>query len=165
MHVEPQSEHRWLHKLVGEWTYVGDCSMGPDEPAMKNTGTESVRSLGGLWTIGDGKGEMPGVGTGYTVMTLGYDPAKKRFLGTFIGSMMTHLWIYDGSLDDSGKVLTLDAEGPSFTADGGIVEGKLVKYQDTIEFKSDDHRTLSSRMLTDAGEWVGIMNADYHRTK
>ena len=30
MHVEPQSEHRWLHKLVGEWTYVGDCNMGPD---------------------------------------------------------------------------------------------------------------------------------------
>ena len=128
-------------------------------------GTESVRSLGGVWTIGEGKGEMPGGGTGYTVMTLGYDPAKKRFLGAFIGSMMTHLWIYDGSLDESGKILTLDAEGPGFTADGGIVEGKMVKYQDIIEFKSDDHRTLSSRMLTDAGEWVGIMSADYHRAK
>ena len=108
---------------------------------------------------------MPGGGTGYTVMTLGYDPAKKRFLGAFIGSMMTHLWIYDGSLDESGKILTLDAEGPSFTADGNVVAEKMVKYQDIIEYKSDDHRTLSSRMLMDTGEWVGIMRADYRRTK
>ena len=33
------------------------------------------------------------------IMTLGYDPQKKRFVGTLIGSMMTHLWVYDGALD------------------------------------------------------------------
>lgn len=26
--------------------------------------------------------------------------------------MMTHLWIYEGSLDQAGRVLTLDTEGP-----------------------------------------------------
>ena len=45
-------------------------------------------------------------------MTLGYDPVQKRFVGTFIGSMMTHMWIYNGTLDAAGKVLTLDTEGP-----------------------------------------------------
>ena len=45
------------------------------------------------------------------MMSLGFDPQKGRFVGTFIGSMMTHLWIYDGALDASGQALILDAEG------------------------------------------------------
>jgi len=41
------------------------------------------------------------------MMTLGYDPQKKRYLGTWIGSMMSHLWVYEVELDASGSVLTL----------------------------------------------------------
>ena len=157
---EPQKEHQWLQKLVGDWTFESECVMGPDQPPMKSSGTESVRSLGGLWTLGEGRGEMPGGGIGTTLMTLGYDPARKRFVGTFVGSMMTHLWVYDGALDPDGKVLTLDAEGPSFAGDG-----KLVKYQDIIEFKSDDHRVLSSQMLGDDGKWHRFMTANYRRSR
>jgi hypothetical protein len=157
---EPQTEHRWLQKLVGDWTFENECVMGPDQPPMKSSGTESVRSLGGLWTLGEGGCEMPGGGIGTTLMTLGYDPARKRFVGTFVGSMMTHLWIYDGALDPDGKVLTLDAEGPSFAG-----EGKMAKYQDIIEFKSDDHRVLSSQALGDDGKWHRFMTAHYRRAK
>jgi hypothetical protein len=82
---------------------------------------------------------MPGGGIGLTIMTLGFDPAKTRFVGTFIGSMMTHMWIYDGQLDAAGKVLTLDAEGPSFTD-----PAKMAKFQDMIEIKSDDQRTADA---------------------
>ena len=160
MHVEPQQEHHWLQKLVGEWTFETEAVMGPDKPPDKFKGSDSVRSLGGVWVICDGQGEMPGGGIGYTIMTLGYDPTKKRFLGTFIGSMMTHLWVYDGELDAAGKVLTLNAEGPSFTA-----EGKMAKYQDIIEIKSDDHRTLKSRMLGEDGQWHEFMEANYRRKK
>ena len=56
---EPQAEHKWLQRMVGEWTYEHNCSMGPDQPPMKATGTETVRSVGGLWTMGEGRGEMP----------------------------------------------------------------------------------------------------------
>ena len=60
------------------------------------------------------------------IMTLGYDPQKKRFVGTWIGSMMTYLWVYDGELDASGKVLTLNAEGPNMQVAGanGEVQGR-----------------------------------------
>lgn len=160
MHAEPQQEHQWLRKLIGEWTYESECSMGPDQPPAKFAGTESVRALGGLWMLCEGRGAMPGGGTATTLMTLGYDPTKKRYVGTFIGSMMTHLWVYEGGLDPAGKVLTLDTEGPSFTADG-----KLAKYQDVIEIKSEDLRVLTSHALGDDGKWLGFMTATYRRTK
>lgn len=156
--IEPEREHHWLRKLVGEWKYEHECSMGPDQPLVKATGTESVRSMGGLWVLCEGRGQMPDGSAATTLMTLGYDPAKKRFVGTFIGSMMTYLWIYDGALDAAGKVLTLDAEGPSFTA-----ADKMVKYQDIIEFMNDDHRTLSSQSLGDDGTWNRFMTAHYRR--
>jgi hypothetical protein len=101
---------------------------------------------------------MPDGGQGRTVMTLGYDPAKKKFVGTFIGSMMTNLWVYEGGLDASGKVLTLDAEGPSFTD-----PTKMAKYKDTVEIVSPDHRTLSSRFQAEDGTWHHFMTAHYRR--
>jgi hypothetical protein len=59
MNTEPQKEHQWLQKLVGEWTYETEAMMSPDQPPERATGTESVRSIGGLWVVGEGQGEMP----------------------------------------------------------------------------------------------------------
>jgi hypothetical protein len=149
-----------LQQLAGDWTFESEAPAGPDPSCAKFTGTESVRSVGEVWVLCEGRSAMPGGGIGTTVMTLGYDPAKKRFVGTFLGSMMTHLWPYEGQLDATGKVLTLDTEGPSFTA-----EGKMAKYKDVIEIKSDDHRTLTSHALGDDGQWHQFMTANYRRTK
>lgn len=160
MIAEPQKEHHWLQKLVGEWTYESEASMGPDQPPVKCGGTESVRSIGGLWVLAEGRGEMPGGAPATMLLTLGYDPQKKRFVGTFIGSMMTSLWVYDGELDEAERVLTLNAEGPDFT-----VPGKTAKYKDVIEFKSDDQRVLSSHVLGEDGKWQEFMTANYRRTK
>lgn len=78
--------------------------MGPDQPPQKSTETEKVRSLGGLWIQCKGQGEMCG-GPATTMMTLGYDPQKQRFVGTWLGSMMTYLWLYDGEMDAAQRVL------------------------------------------------------------
>jgi hypothetical protein len=161
MQFQPEKEHQWLQKLVGEWTYEVEASMGPDKPVEKFTGSESARMIGDLWVQCEGRGQMcDGNGTAVTVMTIGYDPEKRRFVGTWIGSMMTHLWIYDGELNASESALSLNAEGPDFSA-----EGKMGKFKDVIEFKSDDHRVLSSHMLGEDGTWHEFMTANYHRTK
>ena len=160
MNAKPQKEHEWLQKLVGEWTSEMDAMMGPDKPSETCTGTESVRSIGGLWTMGEGTGQMPDGGAATTFMTLGYDPVKGKYVGSFIGSMMTNMWLYEGTLDASGKVLTLDTEGPSFSGDG-----TTAKYKDVIEFKSDDHRILTSQVLGADGKWTQFMTAHYRRKK
>jgi hypothetical protein len=128
MQSEPAKQHQWLQQLVGNWTFESQALTGPDKPAETSRGSESVRSLGGLWVLCEGRGEMPGGGMATMLMTLGYDVRTKRYVGTWVGSMMTHLWLYDGSLDAAEKVLTLHADGPSFTE-----EGKLAKYRDVIE--------------------------------
>ena len=103
---------------------------------------------------------MPGVGPAVNLMTLGYDNEKKRFVGSWVGSMMSNIWIYDGELDSSGRILTLNSEGPSMAGDG-----TTSRYQDVIEFKSDDHRVMSGRVMTDAGTWQQFMTVDYRRKK
>jgi hypothetical protein len=160
MQSKPAKEHEWLQKLVGNWTSEMECVMGPDQPPMKSKGSESVRSIGGLWTMGEGTGEMPDGNKMTSIMTLGYDPARQRFVGTFIASMMTHMWKYEGTLDASGKVLTLDTEGPGMSGDG-----KMTKYKDIVTFVDDDHRILTSRIQGEDGQWTEFMTAHYRRTK
>jgi len=160
MNTEPLKEHQWLEQFVGEWTSEGEASMGPDKPVEKFKTTESVRSIGGVWIACEGQGGMPGGAPATMIATLGFDPAKQRFVGTFIASMETHMWVYEGSLDAAGKVLTLDTVGPSFAGDG-----KMAKYQDIHELKSPDHRVLTSRVLGDDGVWREIMTVEYRRKK
>jgi hypothetical protein len=160
MKTEPQKEHQWLQQLVGEWTYEAEATMAPGQPPSKFEGAERVRSLGGLWILAEGQGEMPGCGAATTVLTLGYDPQKQRYVGTWIGSMMTHLWLYEGALDAAGRVLTLNAEGPHMAT-----EGKMAQYKDVIEFKRDDYRVLTSHLRGEDREWHGFMTAHYRRVK
>jgi hypothetical protein len=153
MKIEPQQEHRWLEQLLGEWTVTSD--MMPDSGGEW---VERVRSLHGLWVVAEGTGEMPGGGAATTLMTLGYDPRRQCYVGTWVGSMMTHLWVYEGHLDATGKVLTLDCEGMDFET-----EGRMTRYQDIITIKSPDYRLLTARMLSTDGSWKQIMQAEYRR--
>jgi hypothetical protein len=160
MELTRTREHAWLQKLVGEWKGEGEGTAGPDQPPMKWTVDETVRGIGDVWIQAESSGIMPdGGGPSTMIITLGYDPHKKRFSGTFIGSMMTHLWIYEGDLDAAGKVLTLNAEGPGMMGPG------MVKYQDIVEIISDDHRTLSSQMQMPEGTWNKFMTVHYRRKK
>ena len=43
------------------------------------------------------------------------------------------------------------------------VEGKMAKYKDVLEFKSDDHRLLTSHVLGDDGKWNQVMTTNYRR--
>ena len=158
MLAQPQKQHQWLQKMVGDWTFESECAGEPGQPAQKFKGTERVKSLGDLWIVGEGDGDMPGGGRAKMMLTLGFDPKRNRFVGTWCGSMMTHLWVYDGELDAAEGVLTLNAEGPSFTD-----PNKIAKYQDIFEVVSENHRILRSRNQGEDGKWTQFMEAHYRR--
>jgi Protein of unknown function (DUF1579). len=156
MFEKPQAEHKWLESLLGDWEQEGSCDTGPDQPATIHKSTVHATSLHGMWVALEHTAKSP-EGDGWTsIITLGYDPKQQRYVGTFIGSMMTHLWIYNGKMDDKGR-LVLDAVGPKFGGEG------MANYQDIIQIVSKDEWILSSRMQQDNGEWVDFMKATNKR--
>jgi len=158
MDATAMDEHRWLERFVGEWTWEMEADGEPGQPGHRLTGTERVRSLGGVWVVCEGEGAMPDGGQAQTIMTLGFDSSTGRFTGTFVGTMMHHLWLYDGEIDREGSVLTLDTEGPGFED-----PSKLSRYRDTITFHGDDHRVLASSYQGADGTWHEFMASHYRR--
>lgn len=165
MNIERSREHEWLDQLIGEWSFESESVMGPGEALIKTSGRESVRSLGGFWTVAEGEFSMvtdtetTSTDTDTTITTLGFDPARGRFAGTFIGSMMPNLWLYDGELDADGKRLTLSAEGPGYPTGEGTST-----YHDTFWFEDEGHRVMTSSALQADGTWFTFMTAHYRRT-
>jgi hypothetical protein len=159
MPVDVRAEHQWLQRMVGEWTYEMEAEAEPGQPPFRDTGPESVRALGESWVICEATGATPEGAQATSIMSIGYDPDRGRFQGTFISSMMTYLWIYDGELDATGNVLTIDAEGPSYTGEG------MMKYRDTIEIDGHDHRVQTSSYLGEDGSWHHFMTTHYRRVK
>jgi Protein of unknown function (DUF1579) len=154
---KPQKEHEWLKQLEGEWVTDSEAVMGPGQPPVKCKGTESVRSLGGFFTIGEMKADF--MGTPVTgIMTIGYDPKVKKYVGSWVCSMDGHLWKYEGSLDATGKTLTLNTEGPDMSN-----PGKMCKMKDVIEIKDKDHKVLTSWMQGPDGGWVQFMTMHARR--
>ncbi len=42
---------------------------------------------------------------------------------------------------------------------------KTTKVRETIEFKTDNHRVFTSRILDDDGAWQQVMTTNYRRKK
>ncbi|MEH6690011.1 MAG: DUF1579 domain-containing protein [Pseudorhizobium pelagicum] len=149
---KPQAEHGFLQKLVGTWEATAKDMTG-DDPW-----TEVVRSLHGIWFVAEGTGNMPGGGAATTVLTLGFDPAKGKYVGSWIGSMMSHMWVYEGEVSADGTTLSLYTSGPDF-AD----PGKTGEYREQIVFADDDHRIFTSSARQADGSWNQFMEARYTR--
>jgi hypothetical protein len=159
MKAEVTAEHAWLRRLVGEWRF--EMSEAHGSPPMP-PGTETVRLVGDVWLLLEARGQMPDGTPIHSQMMLGYDPAQRCFVGTWIGSMMHHLWIYrGGALDAAQRVLTLPAEGPVF--DGP--PGKMAQYRDMIEIVNDDERLLHGNVQGEDGQWTRFMTARYTRVR
>jgi hypothetical protein len=155
---KPLKEHDWLKQFVGDWESESEAMIGPDQK-MKCKGTMKAKMLGGFWMISETKGDMMGV-TVDAIQTIGYDPEKKKYVGSWVDSMMNHMWKYEGSVDETGKILTLEAEGPSFTQ-----PGETAKYRDVYEFKGKDQIAVSSSVQTEDGEWTTFMTGTAKRKK
>ena len=154
---KPTPQHEWLQRFLGEWTYEATAAAPGEEPSL-TIGTESVTALGDLWIVADIRGDIPGHDPMESFLSIGYDPAKERFVGNFICNLMTMMWTYEGALDADRRVLTLDTEGPGFDN-----PAELIAYQDVHEFMPDGTRELRSRCKGPNGEWIEFQRSVYTR--
>ncbi|MES2996504.1 MAG: DUF1579 domain-containing protein [Verrucomicrobiota bacterium] len=149
---EPVKEHEFLKQFAGEWTVETQLFMEPGKPPVTVKGTESAKMLGGFWVVGETKCEM--MGQPFTgIMSLGYDPEKKKYTGTWIDSMTSTLWTYTGSVDETGKILTLECAGKC------PMDGKFYQMRDTTEWKSPDQRVMKNERKGEDGKWVTGMTS------
>src|SRR5262249_51672987 len=145
---EQSKEQAWLKRFVGEW----------EAESSGTKVTETVHMLG-PWTIAEIKVDIKNDPM-HGMMTLGYDPQKKKYVGTWIDSKTSYLWVYEGTVDPAGNVLTLETEGPN-----PMVPGKLFKARDVHTFTGRDHRSLTSSMVGQDGKWHTFQTVNYQRKK
>jgi hypothetical protein len=156
--ARPTAEHQWLEQFIGEWEFSPPPPPGAEAPPAQQVYVQTFRSLRGIWFIGEGEMPEPDGTIGTTITTLGYDPARNRFVGTWIGSMMSHLWIYEGELDAERRTLSLYTEGPDMSGDSG-----LVQYCDAFEIVDPGHYVQRSSVRDENGTWTEFMAVDYRR--
>lgn len=158
---EPTDEHKMLAGDVGVWdAEIKTWPTGPDSEPTVEKGTETVKALGDLWTISDFAGQFSGMEfAGHGVN--GYDPIKKKFVGTWVDTMSLTPMILEGTYDAPKKTLTLTSEGVN------PATKEAYKLKETVTWKDKDHRNFVMYMtMPGAGdELVKMMEINYSRKK
>lgn len=151
---QPQAEHRRLAQTVGTWD-ASIQTVGMDGKLHESKGI-SVRRMGpgDFWVIDDFQGEMNGVPfTGHGA--LGYDPQRHLYVQSWI-SMTPMLMVLTGTLDGTGKVLTMTGEGPG-------IDGTPIKMRNVTTWTGADASTLEVFVVLPDGSETKSMTIHYTR--
>lgn len=148
----PGPEHKVLAQLTGTFDaavkFYGPGGAGESKGTMKRT-----MILGGRFLREDFAGDMMGQkfqGIG----TVGFDPAKKKYLTTWIDNMSLGIMTYEGTFDAATKTLTSLGED--------VWEGKKMKARDVLKIVSADQQTFEMYRSVDGKEFK-VMDISYTR--
>lgn len=102
----PGPQHKMLARLAGSWTTRTRSSMEPGQPPVESTGTcEQKMILDGHYLQQEYAGDMMGnpfIG----INTIGYDNYAKKFVSTWVDSMSTGIYFFEGKASADGKTVT-----------------------------------------------------------
>jgi len=109
---KPMAEHKVLAEEVGTWdASVKTFMAGPTAPPTVSKGTETNRLMtGGLWLLSDFSGDIGGAkfeGHGQ----FGFDPTKKKYVGTWVDSMSPNISQLEGTYDAKTRTITYVGDG------------------------------------------------------
>lgn len=118
----PAPEHEIVMKSVGTWNVDAQFFMAPDAPPVEAKGTEVIEATGPFWVTSKLEMEMPPMEPGAPAMpytgrsTLGYEPSKGKFVGTWIDSFNPYMSHMAGDYHADKKMLACTGEGymPAF---------------------------------------------------
>lgn len=148
----PTREHDFLKKFEGTW----DAKIKADGEEYKGTSTFKME-LGGLWLASEFVGDFGGFkfeGKGMD----SYDTRRKKYVSVWCDSMTTSPLLMEGTVDASGKKMTMAGEGPA-------PDGKMTKYTSITEFKSDDLMLFTLSAPGPDGKEQSVMSVEYQRKK
>jgi Protein of unknown function (DUF1579) len=152
---KPGPEHELLKKDVGTWDATVEMLM-PPAPPSKGVETNTL-GPGGLWVINDFKSEMMGAPfQGHGIV--GWDPAKKKYVGTWVDSMSTSLSVTETTYDPATRSMNgyINSVGP---------DGSPMKLKAVTQMKDDDTRVFTLSMPGPDGKEAPSMRITYKRRK
>ena len=155
--AKPTKEHEVLKHYAGTWTVKGKFTM-PDGSTMEEDGVETASLVGdGLWLVFDNKSRMMGKPFhGHGVM--GYDPEKKKYVGTWVDSMIDYLIVFEGTGD--GKTITTHYEMKDC-----MNPGKTMRIKQVHEIQDADHHKMTAYFPSPDGKEFPGMVLEYTRKK
>lgn len=158
MPMEATAEHKILADDVGTW----NCDMkiwaaGPDSEPMTAQGAEVNEMLGDFWLVSKFTGNMEGQAFEGRA-TIGFDVAKKKYIGTWFDSSSPFMSHIEGTYDKESKTMTMTSKGMG--PDGKPTTGKNVSVT-----KDDGTRVFTMYVQSpDAGnELVKMMEITYRK--
>jgi hypothetical protein len=153
---KPGPEHKLFEMDAGTWEATVETFMAPGAPPMTSKGTETnTIGCGGLCLISDFKSVMGGApfhGHG----TSAWDPAKKKYVGTWTDSMSAGISVSESVYDPATKTWTGWMEGPDMT-------GKVVKSKAVGQYKDANARVFTMYTTGPDGKEVPSMKISYTR--
>jgi hypothetical protein len=153
---KPGPEHKLFDMDAGTWDATVEMFGPPGAPPMTSQGTETnTIGCGGLCLISDFKSVMAGApfhGHG----TSAWDPAKKKYVGTWTDSMSTGISVGESTYDPATKTVTGWMEGPDMT-------GKVVKSKAVGQYKDANTRVFTMYTTGPDGKEVPSMKISYTR--
>jgi len=135
----PGAPHKLLAEMAGKWSVKSRWWMDPGAPPMESAGiSEQKMTLDGRFLQQDFSGEMMGspfAGIGFT----GYNNHTGRYVSTWMDSMGTGIYYFEGSAGPDGKTITqtCDYDDP--------IRGPL-RWRSVTRFV--DHNMLEFEMYT-----------------
>ncbi len=114
----PGAPHKHMASLAGTWTTKTKSWMDPSQPPMESAGTCTQKVLlDGRFLQQECSGDMMGMPfTGVGLM--GYDNFTKKYRATWMDSMGTGIYLFEGTGSPDGKTVTMTSswddpiEGP-----------------------------------------------------
>jgi hypothetical protein len=105
----PGEPHRLLASRVGSWSTKSKHWMEHDKPPMEFAGScERRMILGGRFLQDEFSGEM--MGSPFTgIGVIGYDNHTKKYVSTWMDSMGTGIYFFEGTAGRDGKTLSLES--------------------------------------------------------
>jgi hypothetical protein len=157
--IKPTEQHELLKKDVGTWDATVKIFPMPGAKAMVSKGVEKNRLLkGGLWLITRFEGEA--IGTPFIGMgQFGYDPAEKKYVGTWVDTMTPHMMTTKSDYDEATKTMT----GTSETRDP--ITGEKYTAKMISRYNDDGTRVMEMHRTGEDGKEWKVMEITYKRSE
>ena len=104
----PGDSHKLLDQFVGKWEVASRVWLeGPGKPPTEGKAAAEIKwILDGRYVQEDATAQVMGM-PHKSIGITGYDNIKKKYVMSYIDNMATGIYTGEGTLDASGKVMTL----------------------------------------------------------